>query len=117
MPTLRLGAFNTQEAITMLTSPAYVAKGGISPLDAGIKFLATDGYFTWFNTDPATDAMIDGWMAEADKGYGSARDFLIAQIKADLAPAWVKGHALSDQYGLTFGVYEGGSLLLNGSYE
>lgn len=115
--TLNHNAFNTTEALTMLTTPAYVAKGGISPLDAGIKFLGTDGYLSWFNTDPATDAMVDQWMTQPDKGFGAARDFLINQLNTDLAPAWTKGRALSDQYGLKFGVYEGGALLLNGDYQ
>jgi RTX calcium-binding nonapeptide repeat (4 copies) len=108
-------AFSTAEAMAMLNTPDYVAKGGKSPLDAGIKYLATDGYFSWFNTDPATDKMVDGWMKQPDKGYGSARDFLIDKIKTDLSPAWAKGHTLADQYGLKFGVYEGGALLINGN--
>jgi RTX calcium-binding nonapeptide repeat (4 copies) len=115
--TLPHEAFSTQEAITMLTTPDYVAKGGISPLDAGIKFLGTDGYLSWFNTDPATDAMVDGWMKEADGGFGSARDFLINQLNTNLAPAWEKGRELADKYGLKLGIYEGGALLLNGSYD
>ena len=115
--TLPHQAFSTQEAITMLTTPDYVKKGGISPLDAGIKFLGTDGYLSWFNTDPATDALVDGWMKQADGGFGSARDFLINQLKTDLAPAWEKGRALADQYGLKLGIYEGGALLLNGDYK
>jgi RTX calcium-binding nonapeptide repeat (4 copies) len=107
--------FSTGEALKMLTTPDYVAKGGKSPLDAGIKYLATDGYFSWFNTDPATDKMVDGWMTQPDKGYGAARDFLINQIRTDLSPAWAAGHKLADKYGLKFGVYEGGSLLINGN--
>ena len=107
--------FSNGEALAMLTTPDYVAKGGISPLAAGIKYLATDGYFSWFNTDPATDKMVDGWMTQVDKGYGAARDFLINQIKTDLSPAWANGHALANKYGLNFGIYEGGSLLINGN--
>ncbi len=106
--------FSNGEALKMLTTPDYVAKGGKSPLDAGIKYLATDGYFTWFNTDPATDKMVGSWMKQVDKGYGAARDFLISQIKTDLSPAWANGRTLADQYGLKFGIYEGGSLLING---
>ncbi len=112
--TLNHNAFNTAEAITMLTTPAYVAQGGISPLDAGIKFLGTDGYLSWFNTAPEVDAMVDGWMTERDGGFGSARDFLLAQLKNDLAPAWAKGRLLADQYDIQLGIYEGGALLLNG---
>lgn len=117
IPTVTLAhdAFNTAEAITMLNTPAYVAKGGISPLDAGIKFVATDGYLSWYNTDPYTDALVDSWMTQPDKGYGAARDFLLDKLMTDLAPAWAKGRALLDSYGLGFGVYEGGALLLNGS--
>ena len=117
IPTVTLphDAFNTAEAITMLNTPAYVAKGGISPLDAGIKFVATDGYLSWYNTDPYTDALVDSWMTQPDKGYGAARDFLLDKLMTDLAPAWAKGRALLDSYGLGFGVYEGGALLLNGS--
>ncbi len=116
-PTVTLDdtAFNTAEAITMLTTPAYVAKGGISPLDAGIKFLATDGYLSWFNTDPATDQRTDRWMREADGGFGSARDFLLNQLNTELVPNWEAGRALADKYGLKFGVYEGGALLINGN--
>jgi RTX calcium-binding nonapeptide repeat (4 copies) len=115
--TLNHDAFNTAEALTMLNTPDYVARGGISPLDAGIKFLGTDGYLSWFNTDPDTDAMVDKWMKQPDKGYGSARDFLINQLNTDLAPAWAKGRALADKYGLNLGIYEGGALLLNGDYD
>ncbi len=103
------------ELLKMLTAPDYVAKGGLSPIDAGIKFLATDGYFSWFNTSPEVDKMVDDWMKQPDKGYGAARDFLINQIKTELSPAWAKGHELADKYGIKFGVYEGGSLLLNGN--
>ena len=119
IPTVTLNheAFSTGEALAMLTTPDNVKKGGISPLDAGIKYLATDGYFTWFNTDPETGKRVDGWMRQPDKGYGSARDFLINQIKTDLSPAWAKGRLLADAYGLKFGVYEGGSLLINGSSD
>ena len=109
-------ALTTAEALTMLTTPAYVAQGGLSPLDAGIKFLGTDGYLTWFNTDPAVDQMVDEWMAQPDGGFGSARDFLLDQLSGSLLPNWQAGRALADQYGLSFGVYEGGALLLNGSY-
>ncbi len=112
--TLNHNAFNTDEAITMLTTPANVAIGGISPLDAGIRHLATDGYFSWFNTSPNIDEMVDMWIAEPDGGFDSARDFLIDQLNTDLAPAWATGRALADQYNLGFGVYEGGALLLNG---
>ncbi len=112
--TLNHNAFKTQEAITMLTTPAYVAKGGKSPLESGVKFLATDGYFSWFNTDPATDRRSDKWIAKGKAGYADARDFLINEVKTDLSPAWVKGRTLADKYKLKFGVYEGGALLLNG---
>jgi Ca2+-binding RTX toxin-like protein len=115
--TLNHGAFNTQEAITMLTTPAYVAQGGLSPLQAGIRHLATDGYLYWGSDDPATGALIDTWLDDPDKGYGAARDYLIAQLNDDLAPAWVKGRALADLNNLSFGIYEGGALLINGSYE
>jgi hypothetical protein len=108
-------AFSTAEAITMLTTPAYVAKGGLSPLDAGIKFLSTDGYLSWFNTDPATDQMVDQWMTQRDGGFGAARDFLINQLNTQLVPNWQTGRALADKYGLKFGVYEGGALLMNGA--
>jgi hypothetical protein len=115
IPTVTLphDAFNTAEAITMLNTPAYVAKGGISPLAAGIKFVATDGYLGWYGPDVNTDALLDSWMAQADKGYGAARDYLIDLLKSDLAPSWAKGRALLDSYGLGFGVYEGGALLIN----
>jgi Ca2+-binding RTX toxin-like protein len=115
--TLNHGAFNTEEAITMLTTPAYAAQGGKSPLEAGIRHLATDGYLYWGGTDPATAALIDSWLDDPDKGYGAARDYLIAQLNDDLAPAWVKGRALADINNLSFGVYEGGALLLNGRYN
>jgi Ca2+-binding RTX toxin-like protein len=119
IPTVTLDdvAFSTDEAITMLTTPAYVAKGGISPLDAGIKFLATDGYLSWYNSDPATDQMVDQWMKQPDGGFASARDYLLNQLKTQLAPNWQLGRALADQYGLKFGVYEGGALLLNGPLD
>jgi Ca2+-binding RTX toxin-like protein len=115
-PTVTLDdtAFKTAEAITMLTTPAYVAKGGISPLDAGIKFLATDGYLYWGNTDPATEQLVQRWLKEPDGGFGSARDFLLNQLNNTLVPNWEAGRALADQYGLKFGVYEGGALLING---
>ncbi len=115
IPTVTLphDAFNTAEAITMLNTPAYVAKGGISPLDAGIKFVATDGYLGWYGPDVNTDALLDSWMAQSDMGYGAARDYLIDLLKTDLAPSWAKGRALLDSYGLGFGVYEGGALLIN----
>jgi RTX calcium-binding nonapeptide repeat (4 copies) len=115
--TLNHNAFNTEEALTMLTAPAYVAQGGLSPLQAGIRHLATDGYLYWGSTDPATGALIDSWLDDPDKGYGAARDFLIAQLNGELAPAWVKGRALADLNNLSFGVYEGGALLINGSYK
>ena len=115
--TLNHNAFNTDEALTMLTSPAYVAQGGISLLDAGIRHLATDGYLGWYSPDPNTEAMLDGWMAEADGGFGSARDFLINQLNSDMIPAWAVGRDLADQYGLSYGIYEGGALLINGDYE
>ena len=115
--TLNHNAFNTDEALTMLTSPAYVAQGGISLLDAGIRHLATDGYLGWYSPDPNTEAMLDGWMAEADGGFGSARDFLIDQLNSNMIPAWAIGRALADLYGLSYGIYEGGALLINGSYE
>jgi hypothetical protein len=107
-------AFKSDEALTMLTTPAYVAQGGISPLDAGIKFLATDGYLGWFNTDPATDQLVDQWIAQPDGGFGSARDYLLDKLNTELAPNWQAGRALADQYGLTLGVYEGGALIQNG---
>ncbi len=113
--TLNHDAFNNAEAITMLTTPAYVAQGGVSPLDAGIRFLATDGYLTWYNTSPETDAMVDDWMTHKDGGFGSARDFLLDQLKNNLAPAWAIGRNLADKYHLGFGVYEGGALLINGN--
>jgi hypothetical protein len=115
--TLNHGAFNTEEAMTMLNAPAYVAQGGISPLDAGIKHLSTDGYLSWFNTSPYYDGLVDQWMKEPDGGFGSARDFLIDQLNTDLAPAWAKGRILADNYALEFGVYEGGALLLNGDFQ
>jgi hypothetical protein len=106
--------FTTQEALTMLTTPAYVAQGGKSPLDAGIRHIATDGYFTWYTPDPNMEAILDGWIAQGDAGYKKAVDYLVDQINTDLAPNWAKGRALADQYGLSFGVYEGGALLING---
>jgi Ca2+-binding RTX toxin-like protein len=115
--TLNHNAFNTEEALIMLTTPAYTAQGGKSPLEAGIRHLATDGYLYWGGTDPATAALIDSWLDDPDKGYGAARDYLIAQLNNDLAPAWVKGKALADLNTLSFGVYEGGALLLNGRYN
>jgi RTX calcium-binding nonapeptide repeat (4 copies) len=113
--TLNHEAFSTKEAITMLTTPDYGAQGGVSPLQAGIKYLATDGYFSWFNTDPSTDKMVDGWMKQGTKGYDAARDFLINQINTNLKPAWAKGHTLADKFHLGFGTYEGGALLINGN--
>jgi hypothetical protein len=115
--TLNHNAFNTQEAITMLTTPAYVAQGGLSPLQAGIRHLATDGYLYWGSTDPGMSALMDQWIANPAAGYAAARDFLIDQLNDDLAPAWVKGKALADLNNLSFGVYEGGALLLNGSFQ
>jgi RTX calcium-binding nonapeptide repeat (4 copies) len=115
--TLNHDAFNTQEAITMLTTPAYTAQGGKSPLEAGIRHLATDGYLYWGSDNPATGALIDTWLDDPDKGYGAARDYLIAQLNDNLAPAWVKGRALADLNSLSFGIYEGGALLINGSYK
>jgi Ca2+-binding RTX toxin-like protein len=116
IPTVTLDdtAFNTAEAITMLTTPAYVAKGGISPLAAGVKFLSTDGYLGWFNSDPSIDSLVDQWMTQPDKGFGSARDYLLEQLNTSLIPNWQAGRALADQYGLKFGVYEGGALIQNG---
>jgi hypothetical protein len=112
--TLSSDAFGTAEALTMLTTPDYVAKGGVSPLDAGIRYLATDGYLSWFNSDPYADGLVDEWMKEADGGFKSARDFLLDQLKNELVPNWKTGRALADKYGLEFGVYEGGALLING---
>jgi hypothetical protein len=113
--TLDSSAFSTAEALTMLNAPAYVAKGGISPLDAGIRHLATDGYLTWFNSQPYADGLVDKWMTEPDGGFGSARDFLLEQLRTSLAPEWKAGRALADKNGLSFGVYEGGALLINGN--
>jgi hypothetical protein len=113
--TLDSSAFSTAEALTMLNTPAYVAQGGISPLDAGIRHLATDGYLTWFNSQPYADGLVDKWMTEPDGGFGSARDFLLEQLRTSLAPEWAAGRTLADQKGLSFGVYEGGALLINGN--
>jgi hypothetical protein len=115
-PTLTLddAMFQTGEAQAVLNAPDWVAKGGTSPLDAGLRYLATDGYFSWFNSDAEMDARVDAWMKEPDGGFDSARDFLIARIKSDLVPNWQLGRKLADQYGLEFGVYEGGALLING---
>jgi hypothetical protein len=115
-PTLTLDddMFKTGEALAVLTSPDWVAKGGTSPLDAGLRYLATDGYFSWFNSDPNMDALVDSWMRQADGGFAAARDFLIDRIKTELVPNWQLGRQLADQYGLEFGVYEGGALLING---
>jgi hypothetical protein len=114
--TLNHSAFNSEEAITMLTTPAYTAQGGQSPLQAGIRHLATDGYLYWGSTDPATAALIDQWIANPATGFAAARDYLTAQLNDDLAPAWVKGRALADLNNLSFGIYEGGALLLNGDF-
>jgi RTX calcium-binding nonapeptide repeat (4 copies) len=113
--TLNHGAFSTAEALTMLTTPAYVAKGGTSPLAAGVKFLATDGYFAWYNSDPYADVLVDNWMKEKDGGYASAATYLKNQINTDLAPAWAKGRLVANKYKLDFGIYEGGALLINGN--
>jgi Ca2+-binding RTX toxin-like protein len=105
--------FATGEANLVLNTPAYVAQGGLSPLQAGFKFLATDGYLTWFTPDPSTEEMIDDWMTDADGGYGRAAAFLIDQLNSSLLPNWQLGKTLADANGLGFGVYEGGSLLIN----
>jgi hypothetical protein len=110
--TLNKGQFETGEAEAMLNTPDWAGK---SPLEAGVRHLATDGYFSWFNTDPATDAMVDSWIAMGKKGFSAARDFLINQLKTEIAPDWKLGRAMADKYGLSYGVYEGGALLLNGT--
>lgn len=105
--------FNTGEAEVMLTAPAHIAAGGQAPLDKGFEVIATDGYLSWWGPDPGTAAMIKGWMAQPDQGFGAARDFLLNQLYTELLPSWQKGRALADKYGLEFMVYEGGTLLLN----
>jgi hypothetical protein len=106
--------FTTKEALSMLTTPAYVAQGGTSPLDAGIRHIATDGYFGWYTPDPSTERMLDSWISQGKVGYAKVVDYLITQIKTELAPNWAKGKALAAKYDLSFGVYEGGALLING---
>ncbi len=115
VPTITLDDvfFKTGQAEAVLNTPAYVAKGGVSPVQAGAKFVATDGYFGWFNSDPDTDALVDQWMKQADGGFGSARDFLINEINKNLVPNWQAGRKIADKYGLDLGVYEGGALLQN----
>jgi Ca2+-binding RTX toxin-like protein len=118
VPTLTLNhnAFNTAEAETVLNTPDWVTAGGKSPLDAGIEFVATDGYFGWFNSEKFFDDIVDGFIAQGDAKYDAAGDYLIKEIKTDLAPAWAKGRALLDSLGIKFGVYEGGALLINGGF-
>jgi Ca2+-binding RTX toxin-like protein len=114
-PTLTLNhaMFGTGEAEAVLNSPAWVAQGGTSPLDAGVKHLATDGYYYWITPDPATEALIASWRPQPDGGFGAARDYLVDRIKTDLVPLWELGRKLADEKGLEFGIYEGGALLIN----
>ncbi|MGL4490157.1 MAG: calcium-binding protein [Rhizobiaceae bacterium] len=115
-PTITVSSemFNTGEALAVLNTPDYVAQGGISPLDAGIRHLATDAYVGWFNTDPYWDNLINTWRTQADGGFGSARNELIRQLIEEKVPDWEVGRALADREGLSFGIYEGGALLING---
>ena len=106
--------FATGEAAQVLKAPAAVAQGGTAPVTHDFDVLATDGYLSWYAPDPTMGALIYDWMTDADGGFGRARDFLLNQLYTDLLPAWKKGRALADKYGLDFTVYEGGTLLLNG---
>jgi hypothetical protein len=119
VPTLTLNhdMFNTGEALTVLNTPDWVKKGGTSPLKAGIEFVATDGYFGWFNSEKFFDDIVDGFITKGPKQFDAAKDYLINEIKTDLIPAWKKGKALAEKNGLTFGVYEGGALLINGGFD
>jgi Ca2+-binding RTX toxin-like protein len=106
--------FGTKEADTVLNTPDYVAKGGKSPLQAGVKFIATDGYFGWFPGNAYFDGLLDGWMAQGEKkAFELGREYLLELIRNDLVPNWQKGAAIAKKYGLDFGVYEGGTLLIN----
>ena len=109
--------FFTGQAEAMLTAPANVAQGGVSPVTRGFEVIATDGYLLWSATDPFFSDQIDQWMTDPDGGFGRARDFLIAQLEDSLLPSWQAGRALADKYGLDFMVYEGGALLLNGDFS
>jgi hypothetical protein len=114
-PTLTVNSefFATGEAERMLTAPDYVKMGGKSPVEAGFKHFASDGYFGWYTPSESTEELITDWMTDADGGFGRARDFLINQIETTLNPNWALGRIMADKYGMTFGTYEGGSLLIN----
>ncbi len=106
-------SFLSDEARTLLTAPAAVAAGGTAPIAAGIDVLGTDGYLSWWTPDIGEEIL--GWMEDADGGFGAARDYLLDQLFTDLVPSWQAGRALADEFGLEFQIYEGGTLLLNGS--
>jgi Ca2+-binding RTX toxin-like protein len=105
--------FASGEAERVLTAPDYVATGGKAPIEAGFKHFATDGYFFWYTPNADTENLISSWLKDSDGGFGRARDYLIQQINADFDKSWAAGRLLADKHNLSFGVYEGGSLLIN----
>ncbi len=110
-------AIGTGEAARLLSAADYAARGLVAPKDAGFRHFVTDGYLVSFTApnDPAGNARVNGWIAAGDDGYRQAADYMINFLNNSVVPNWQKGRMLADQYGMTFGVYEGGALLINGN--